>query len=94
MKTVKLTANTQKDLLDSLLKRSPNNYSEYEDVVAEIVNQVRLNGDQAVFEYTKRFDKWDINANTIRVKESEIDEAFEVIDREFVEVLKRTAANI
>lgn len=94
MKTVKLTADTQKDLLNSLLKRSPNNYTEYEDVVAEIVNRVRQNGDQAVFEYTQKFDKWDISANTIRVTEAEIDEAFDVIDREFVEVLKRAAANI
>ena len=94
MKTVKLTADTQRDLLDSLLKRSPNNYSEYEDVVAEIVNNVRQNGDRAVFEYTKKFDKWDINAGTIRVTEVEIDEAFDAVEKEFVEVLKRAAANI
>ena len=94
MKTVKLTADTQKDLLDSLLKRSPNNYSEYEDLVAEIVNSVRAKGDQAVFEYTKKFDKWEISADTIRVTEAEIDEAFKVIEKEFVEVLKRAAANI
>ena len=94
MKTVKLTADTQKDLLDSLLKRSPNNYSEYEEVVAEIIANVRGKGDQAVFEYTKKFDKWDINVNSIRVTETEIDESFEAIDREFVEVLKRAAVNI
>ena len=94
MKTVKLTANTQKDLLDSLLKRSPNNYSEYEDVVAEIIKNVRDNGDQAVFEYTKKFDKWDINADAIRVTEAEIDAAFEATEKEFTEVLKRAAANI
>lgn len=94
MKTVKLTADTQKDLLDSLLKRSPNNYSEYEDVVAEIVNHVRQNGDQAVFEYTKKFDKWDIDAGSIRVTEAEIEEAFKDIEKEFVDVLKQAAANI
>ena len=94
MKTVRLTADTQKDLLDSLLKRSPNNYSEYEDVVAEIVNNVRQNGDQAVFEYTKKFDKWDIDAGSIRVTEAEIEEAFKAAEKEFVDVLKRAAANI
>ena len=94
MKTVRLTADTQKDLLDSLLKRSPNNYSEYEDVVAEIVNNVRQNGDQAVFEYTKKFDKWDIDAGSIRVTEVEIEEAFKAAEKEFVDVLKRAAANI
>lgn len=94
MRTVRLTADTQKDLLDSLLKRSPNNYSEYEDVVADIVNNVRKNGDSAVFEYTKKFDKWDIGADSIRVKETEIDEAYEAVEKEFVDVLKRAAANI
>lgn len=94
MKTVKLTADTQKDLLDSLLKRSPNNYSEYEDVVAEIIKNVREKGDQAVFEYTKKFDKWEIGTDTIRVTEAEIEEAFGNIEQEFVEVLKRASANI
>lgn len=94
MKTVRLTADTQKDLLDSLLKRSPNNYSEYEDVVADIVNNVRQNGDQAVFEYTKKFDKWNIDADSIRVTEAEIEEAFKAAEKEFVDVLKRAAANI
>ena len=94
MKIIRLTADTQKDLLDNLLKRSPNNYSEYENVVAEIVNNVRQKGDQAVFEYTKKFDKWYISADTIRVTEAEIDEAFRVIEKDFVEVLKRAAANI
>lgn len=94
MRIVRLTADTQKDLLDSLLKRSPNNYSEYEDVVAEIVNHVRQNGDQAVFEYTKKFDKWDIDASSIRVTEAEIEEAFKAAEKEFVDVLKRAAANI
>lgn len=94
MKTVRLTADTQKDLLDSLLKRSPNNYSEYEDVVADIVNNVRQNGDRAVFEYTKKFDKWDIDADSIRVTEAEIEEAFKAAEKEFVDVLKRAAANI
>lgn len=94
MKTVKLTTDTQKDLLDSLLKRSPNNYSEYEDVVAEIIKNVREKGDQAVFEYTKKFDKWEIGTDTIRVTEAEIEEAFGNIEQEFVEVIKRAAANI
>lgn len=94
MKTVRLTADTQKDILGTLLKRSPNNYSEYEDVVAEIIGNVREQGDTAVFEYTKKFDKWDICADNIRVTEAEIDEAFHAIDADFVEVMKKSAANI
>ncbi|MCH5249913.1 MAG: histidinol dehydrogenase [Lachnospiraceae bacterium] len=94
MKTVKLTAETRKDILNTLLKRSPNNYGQYEATVAEIVGNVRENGNKAVFEYTKKFDKWDINENNIRVTDAEIDEAFSKTDTEFVEVIKRAVANI
>ncbi len=94
MKTIQLTAETQKDLLDSLLKRSPNHYGQYEAVVAEIIADVREKGDQAVFEYTKKFDKWEITEENIRVTEAEIEEAFHVTEEEFVEVMKRSASNI
>lgn len=94
MKTIQLTAETQKDLLDSLLKRSPNHYGQYEAVVAEIIANVRTKGDQAVFDYTKQFDKWDISSENIRVTEAEIEEAFQATETEFVEVMKRSAANI
>lgn len=94
MKTVRLTADTQKDLLGTLLKRSPNNYSEYEDIVADIIRNVREQGDNAVFDYTKKFDKWDINIGNLRVTEAEIDEAFDKVDSRFVEVMKKSASNI
>ncbi len=94
MKTIQLTAKTQKDLLDSLIKRSPNHYGEYEAVVAEIIANVRDKGDEAVFEYTKKFDKWDITTENIRVTEAEIEEAFAGTEAEFIEVMKRSAANI
>lgn len=94
MRTVRLTADTQKNILGTLLKRSPNNYTQYEAVVADIIKNVREQGDTAVFEYTKKFDKWEINAENIRVTEAEIDEAFAAMDQDFVEVMKRSAANI
>lgn len=94
MKTITLTEQTKKDLLNSLLKRSPNNYGQYESVVAEIVNDVREKGDEAVFAYTKKFDKWEIQAYNIRVTEEEIEEAMAGAEKEFVEVMKRSAANI
>lgn len=94
MRTVRLTADTQKDLLGTLLKRSPNNYSEYEDIVADIIRNVREQGDNAVFDYTKKFDKWDINIGNLRVTEAEIDEAFDKVDSRFVEVIKKSASNI
>ncbi len=94
MRTVRLTADTQRDILDSLLKRSPNNYSEYEDIVADIIKNVRENGDQAVFSYTKQFDKWEIDQDNVRVSDGEIEEAFNAIDTRFIEVMKKSADNI
>lgn len=94
IKTIKLTAETRKDLLNSLLKRSPNNYTEYESIVADIIANVRANGDKAVFDYTKQFDKWDITADNIKVTEEEINEAFAQAESAYIEVMKRSADNI
>ncbi len=94
MRTIKLTPESQQDILDNLLKRSPNHYGEYESVVAQIITAVRERGDEAVFEYTKEFDKWDINADNIRVTNDEIEEAFAHTEEEFIKVIQRSADNI
>ncbi len=94
MRKVKLTADTKQNLLNDLLKRSPNNYTEYENVVADIINNVRAKGDEAVFEYTKKFDKWDVSADNLKVTEAEIEEAFQSIEPAFVEVMHKSADNI
>lgn len=94
MKTVKLTSETKKDILDNLLKRSPNNYGQYEAVVSEIIANVRKNKDEAVFAYTKKFDKCEINAANIRVTQEEIEEAYTKVDAKLVEVMKKSAENI
>ena len=94
MQTVQLTKDSQKGILDDLLKRSPNNYGQYESVVADIIANVREKGDEAVFDYTKQFDKWDIHAENIRVTEAEIEEAFGQAEDAFVAVMKKSAANI
>ena len=75
MKTIKLTEDTRKDILDRLLKRSPDNYSEYEKTVADIITDVRTNGARAVFSYTKKFDQWESHADNIPVTQAEIEEA-------------------
>ena len=67
MRIVKLTSETKKDLLNNLLKRSPSNYGDYADTVQGIVDDVRDNGDDALFAYTKKFDKADITASNIKV---------------------------
>lgn len=89
-----MTAESRKDILDNLLKRSPNNYGEYENVVADIIANVREKGDKAVFDYTSQFDKWEVNADNFRVTKAEIDEAYENIDKPFLAAMERSAANI
>lgn len=94
MKIVKLTEDTKQELINNLLKRSPSSYSEYESTVAEIINNVRQNKDKALFEYTAKFDKAEINADNIKVTRQEIDEAYKQLDSDFIEVMKKSAENI
>ena len=75
MRIVELTEKTKRDILDHLLKRSPDHYSEYETVVDEIIEQVCRKKDKALFEYTLGFDKFALNAENIRVTKEEIQEA-------------------
>ena len=94
MRILKLTKDSQKNILESLLKRSPNNYTEYESTVNEIINNVKENRDKAVFEYTKKFDKADVDASNIRVTEEEIKEAYELVDEKLLAVIKKALVNI
>lgn len=95
MRTVILTEETKKDLLDSLLKRSPNNYDSYADTVNEIVNNVRANGDRALHDYTLKFDKVDITPENMIVTREEIEEAYRIIgETGVVDVIRKAAENI
>ena len=94
MRMIKLTKETKEDILTNLLKRSPSNYSAYEATVAEIVGNVREKGDEAVFAYTKQFDKFDLTAENIRVTEEEIQEAYRALDEDLIAVYRRSAENI
>lgn len=94
MRIVELTESTRKNVLNDLLKRSPNNYSEYEETVNEILANVKENGDKALFAYTLKFDKFQLTPQNIRVTEEEIREAYAQMDPELVEVIRKSAANI
>ena len=94
MRIVNLTNETKQDILKNLLKRSPSQYTEYEKTVADILSDVRERGDDAVFELTNRFDKWDINSSNVIVTKAEIEQAYEQVDPEFIEILKEAAENI
>lgn len=94
MRIIELTEETKDNLLEKLLKRSPNSYGQFEQTVNDIIAKVRERGDEALFEYTKEFDKCEINQQTIRVSRQEIEEAYEKVDPELIRVMKKSAENI
>lgn len=94
MKTVKLTKDTISNILEGMLKRSPNSYGEYEKTVGDILDKVKTQGDKALFEFTKKFDKFDLNADNIRVTEQEIRKAYDSFDRELLEIIRTSKENI
>ena len=94
MKIVTLDESSKKNLLNDLLKRSPNHYGDFIDRVNDIIDNVRANGDAAIFDYTKRFDGADINASNIRVTKEEIEEAYTLVDPELIDVIRKALVNI
>lgn len=94
MRKVILSEDTKKDILENLLKRSPNSYGKFEASVAAILADVKEKGDEAVFDYTKRFDGADINAGNIVVTKEEIDEAYSLVDKQLVDVIRKALVNI
>lgn len=94
MRTIRLTEETKKNLLQDLLKRSPASYGEYEGRVAAIVNEVREKGDEAVFAFTEKFDRAKIDGGNIRVTREELEEAYSQVDPGLVEVIRKALVNI
>lgn len=94
MRIESLDENTKKNLLEDLLKRSPNSYGEYEARVQEILDTVREKQDEAVFDYTKKFDGADINPGNILVTEEEVREAYAQMDENLLRIVRRALANI
>ena len=94
MRIQKLNADTKKNLLEDLLKRSPNQYGQYEASVAAILCEVKEKKDEAIFAFTKKFDGVDITAETLVVTEEEIQEAYQKVDPELVEIIRKAKKNI
>lgn len=94
MRILKLTKETEENILEDLLKRSPNSYGKFEDSVNEIIANVRKNRDAAIFDYTARFDGAQINASNILVTEEEIKEAYDAVDPKLLEVIRKALVNI
>lgn len=94
MRIVPLTEESKKNILEDLLKRSPNQYGEYQDTVDAILKDVKENGDKAVFSYTEKFDGAHIDASNLYVTEEEIKEAYGLVEDSLVDVMKQSLANI
>lgn len=94
MKIIKLDETTRQDILSNLLKRSPNQYEEYTQKVNYIMEEVKAKGDEGLFAFTKEFDKADINETNIRVTEAEIEAAYEKIDDNLLEVIRKAVIHI
>lgn len=94
MKIVPLDEGTRKNILENLLKRDPNQYTQYADAVQEIVAAVKKDRDKAVFSYTKKFDRAEINEKTIRVTEKEIEEAKKQVSPKLLSVIETSMKNI
>jgi histidinol dehydrogenase len=94
MRIVKLTKEVSDDILKNLLKRSTSNYGEFEKTVSDIVEDVKENKDKALFDYTLKFDKCALSKDTVLVSKEEIKEAYDKLDKEYIDVIKEAAANI
>lgn len=94
MRTLTLTEDNTRDLLENLLRRSPNHYGKFEAAVAEILARVKAEGDEALFAYTREYDKAEVTKETIRVTEEEIQEAYQKVDSSLIEVIRKSLVNI
>lgn len=94
MKIIQLTNESKKNILENLLKRSPNNYGKFEAAVSEILADVKENKDKALFDYTKKFDQAQIDASNVVVTQAEIDKAYTQVDAELIDVIRKAIVNI
>ena len=94
MRIVTLTSETKQNLLENLLKSSTNDYGEYEKTVADIIEQVKNRKEDAIFEYSLKFDKCNLSKENFEVTKAEIEEAYTQLDAHFIDVMKASAANI
>lgn len=94
MQIVKMTPETMDGILENLLKRSPNQYDEYADRVAVILNEVKEKGDEAIFAYTEKFDGAHITKENIKVTDEEIEEAYKEVGEELIKIMRKAEKNI
>lgn len=94
MRIIKLNESTKKNIQEDLLKRSPNQYEAYADTVAEIIKDVQVDGDKALFSYTKKFDQVNINVDNVLITEEEINEAYNKVDKKVIDSIRKAKVSI
>lgn len=94
MRIVTLNDESKNELKEVLAKRSTNGFTEIEGIVNDIIENVKTNGDKALFEYSLKFDKFELTKDNIKVTKEELEEAVNSLDPEFVRILKDAANNI
>ena len=83
-----------KKLVEALLSRSQLEHGNVQEIVNDIIANIKANGDNALFEYTKKFDKFDVNKDNVLVTEDEIKEAYNQVDADLIRVIKKSAERI
>ena len=91
---IKYDDNEGKKLVEALLSRSQLEHGNVQEIVNGIIADIKVNGDKALFEYTKKFDKFDVNNDNVLVTEDEIKEAYNQVDADLVRVIKKSAERI
>ena len=94
MRIVNLTKETEENILENMLKRSPTQYGTYEAAVSEIIAAVREKKDEAVFAYTEKFDGAKLDASTVEVTQEEVEEAYRQVDQGLIDVIRKARTNI
>lgn len=94
MKILNLNDSVKKDILNALKTRSHSGNDDFTKTVSDIIENVKANGDKAVFEYTKKFDGASVDKDNFIVSKEEIEEAYSIVSDRLCEIIRKSIANI
>lgn len=94
MKIVELSEENKKEVQKNILQRSPSTFGAQEATVRSIIEDIKARGDEAVFEYTKKFDRAEITTDNFQVTEEEIRAAYKEVPPELLDVVRKALVNI
>ncbi len=91
---IKILESLNSSFLEKILNRNLTIPSDVEETVKQILKEIKEKGDEALFSYTKKFDRAEISEDNLRVKQDEIDAAEDLVDADFKEAINNAATNI